>query len=324
MSQIGPVRFDGLSSGINYTEIISQLLSVERRPITIMQTRIAESTQRKTALLQVSASLLALKGSSDTLSRPSFFNRTLANSSNEGALVASGDQIAATGSFSFAVRKLAQSHQIVSNGFADSSTTAVASSDSAIRVEIGGGFLDNATPLSMLNGQAGVDRGSIRVTDSSGSVGVINLEGAVTVQDVLDTINTTTSVKVRASVASDRIVLEDLAGGSPSNFKVANYGSDSTATDLGIIGSGVSVGGKTYIFGSDIHFIANSTRTSLLNDGLGIRRTNDGISDMRVTDTDGTSFEVDFRDADTTVLGIVDRINAAASGAASSCWAIPP
>lgn len=318
---LGPIRFDGLSSGLNYTDIIKQLLSIESRPVTTLQNRIAKETDKKTALLQVSAGLLAFKGASDLLTKPSFFNRTTATSTNENVLLASGDQIAATGSFTFVVNRLAQSHQLVSNGFTDASTTAVASSAGKIRIEIGKGYLDNFTPLTQLNGGSGVDRGSIRVTDSSGDVSIINLEGALTVQDVLNAFNENTQINVRASVASDRVVLEDLAGGTPSNFKIENYGADTAASDLGIDGSGSSLGGKTYIFGTNINYVSDTTMLNTINDGLGVRGNADGINDMRITDTDGTAFSVDLRAEDTTILKVIDRINSAASVAGSSLQA---
>ncbi|OHB70223.1 MAG: hypothetical protein A2W23_10095 [Planctomycetes bacterium RBG_16_43_13] len=316
---VGPIRLGtGLVSGIDYNAIIESLLAVRKYSVLGIENKIANLKQKETALLDVSASLLGFKGSADALSLPSFFAKTNTKSSNENVLFASGNQISTTGAFSFSARRLAQSHQLISNGFADSDVTAIAPTASKITFEIGGGYLEKNTSLSFLNGQAGVNRGFIKITDSSNKTAVIDLQGALTVKDVLDSINSNTQVSVRASATADRIVIEDLAGGSPSNFKVDNYGLDNTASDLGIKGTGVSVGGKTYIFGKDINYITNSTNVSLLNNGLGVRRNSDGINDLAITDRTGLRTEIDIRNSDVTVLSIINRINTTLSGAGNA------
>ncbi len=314
---VGPVRLEGLFSGINFSSIIEQMVEVKRRPIINIQNQIAKKTQTKAAYLGLSALLLSLKSSADALSRPSLFNSTKAVSSSESVLVASGDNIASLGTFTFTSSRTATSHQVISNGFANT-TSAVAGSAGVIQIETGGGFLDRRTPVSFLNGQAGIDRGSIRITDSSGTSATVNLENVVTVQDVIDNINSAAGIRVKATVQGDRIVIEDLAGGAVSNFKIANYGLDTTATSLGISGTGVTVGTRNFIFGSDINYIATTTQLSQLNDGLGVRRNSDGINDFTITSASGAAINVDIKASDTTISSVITRINDAATAVGST------
>ena len=133
---VGPIRVDGLASGIDYGSIVEQLLSAQRRPITQFQDRITIAAKKKAGLLQLNANLLAYKSSMGALSKPSFWNRTQVASSNENALEASGSQVASTGAYTFSVRRLATAHQNISNGFIDADTTQLTSTDSVITLEI--------------------------------------------------------------------------------------------------------------------------------------------------------------------------------------------
>ncbi len=303
---VGPLRFDGLTSGIDFARVIDTLLSIQSRPVKLLETRVKTATSRRAALLEVNAALLAFKSVADTLARPSFWNATRVSSSNESVISASGSAVGSLGAFTFAVRRLAQSHQMISNGFADATSTPVTAVASSLSIELGGGFLERRTATSFLNAQTGFDRGSVRITDSAGRVGVVNLEGAVTVQDVLDEISNATSVSVRASAAGNRIVVQDLAGG-PGTLQIENFGADTTATTLGIAGTAVAVGPDQFVLGSDINTVGASTRLAFLNDGLGARSVVG--DDLRIILRNGTTFiDVDL-DSGMTLGQVLAAIN---------------
>lgn len=313
---VGPIRFEGLMSGIDFSSIITRLLDIQRQPILRLQDRITQETTRKTGLLKISANLLSMRSSMDLLSRPSFLNRTTATSSNENVLVASGDQVSTTGAFTFSVARLAQTHTLVSNGFADDDTV-VAPAGGQITLERGNGFLDRDTPLTLLNGQNGVDRGFVKVTDSAGKVAILDLQGAMTANDVLEAFNTQTQVAVSAGLAGDRFVVRDQAGGV-GTLKIENYGADATASDLGLAKSGVAVDGVQYVFGDDVNRLSSASELTFLNDGLGVRRNSDALTDLTITDTDGVAFGVNLQSTMTTLGDALTAINNAATGAGSS------
>lgn len=313
---VGPIRFPGLFSGIDYNSIIEALLASQRAPLLTFQDRIQESTEKKTALLSVSAKLLGIRAASTALQKPSFLNRTTTNSSNESVLGASGDQIGVTGAFTFTVDRLAQTHQLISNGYADDDTVVTASA-AQITVETGKGFVDARTPLGFLNGGAGVDRGFIQVSDTAGKTALIDLQGAATIQDVLDRINNNTQVDVEARALADRLVVRDLAGGA-GTLRIQDFGLDSTATDLGLARSQTVVGGTSFVFGDDVNFVTTATELRMLNDGIGVRRNADGVTDFTVVTASGASIAVDLQGADLTLGAAVTRINAAAAAVGST------
>ena len=43
---VGPIRVDGLASGIDYTSIIEKLMAIQKAPIVRFQGRVAEITER--------------------------------------------------------------------------------------------------------------------------------------------------------------------------------------------------------------------------------------------------------------------------------------
>lgn len=311
------VRFDGAISGFDYTNIIEQLLSIQRKPIDNLKSKIAQQTERKTSLLDISASLLSLKTTADTLARPSFFSRTKVKSSNESTLLASGDYVSGKGAFTLTANRLAGSHQAVSTGVASSTASLKPTGPSGkLRLETGAGFLDRTHLLRDLNGGLGVDRGKIKITDRLNASATIDLTDAVSLQDAVDRINGQTTAKVTASIANDRLVLTDNnSTAGAGTLKVENVGTDTTATDLGIAGSRTAGAGAVLsFFGGTINRLTPSTSLSTLNDGLGVRRSGAGASDFTVTRTNGTSFSVDLDDTDLTLQNVIDKINSAGGG----------
>lgn len=310
---VGPISFPGLFSGIDYNSIIEALLAAQQGPLLTLQGRINDATDKKTALLSVSAKLLGIRSSVTALQKPSFLNRTIATSSNTNVLTASGDAIGVTGAFTFAVERLAQSHQLISNGFADDDDVITAAAAS-ITVEVGNGFLERGTPLAFLNGGEGVDRGFIQVTDGAGATAVIDLQGALTVQDVLDRLNNNTAINVEATARADRIVVSNVS-------QIQDFGLDSTATDLGLAKAAVIVGGTSFIFGDDVNFVTTQTDLRFLNDGLGVRRNGDGVTDFTIVTASGAAVAVDLQANDLTLGDAVGAINAAAAAIGSTLTA---
>ncbi len=95
------------------------------------------------------------------------------------------------------------------------------------------------TLLADLNQGTGIDNGSFTITDSTGTVGAVNLkaEGITTVGELIDAINDQ-DVEVTASLneAGDGIDIVDNAGGN-STLTIKDSGKGTTAADLGIAGT---------------------------------------------------------------------------------------
>ncbi len=277
----------GLISGMDISSIVTQLMQIESRPLTLLKNRITTVTAEQTAFATISASLLALKSTISNLAKSSAFTVRSASSSNTSVLTATATNKAALGTYSFQVKSLVTTHQMISNGYTDRDTTAIGTG--SLTLKVGQGYVDTTTSLSALNGLQGVRVGVIRITDRSGASAEIDLRSATTVQDVLDAINNTSTINVQASVKGDGLVIEDQTGLSSGTLIVADIGGGYAARDLGIIGS--SSTGR--IEGTDLVRLTETMALSQLNDGIGFRY-NSTQADMRITLSDGTVFNVNL------------------------------
>lgn len=307
----------GIFSGIDSGSLINQLLQIEARPKVLAQQRIVALQSQRAALLDVNSSLLALKNAAGAFRTNKVFQSARATSSRPEVLTATAGTTALPGSYTLSVHRLVSTQQQISRGFANKDAGGVGIE--SLSVLVGGGRLDSETSLSQLNGGAGVERGRIRITDSTGASAVIDLTTAVTVNDVLDAINGAGAIDVVASVDGDRLRVADGAGGAGA-LVIENEFGFNTATSLGITGN--NAGGV--IVGQKINFVAGSTALSSLNDGRGVTVREGVVSDFRITARDGTTHSIRIGEifdegtlvsgAVNTLQGVIDRINEQTGG----------
>ncbi|MCK5422391.1 MAG: hypothetical protein KAJ08_09510, partial [Deltaproteobacteria bacterium] len=172
----------GLASGINYEELVSKLISLERRPVTILENRKAGIKEKIGALDALSIKLSSLKSAAKSLNDANMFNTRsveVTSSGTESYLTATASPSAAVGSYNIYVDQLAQAHKIASQGWADENFTPIL--DSALYPN-GGDF-------------------SFRIGDS-GVVTDINITASTTLQEMKDMINA-------ANTGVNAIILND-------------------------------------------------------------------------------------------------------------------
>ncbi|MBI1369112.1 MAG: flagellar filament capping protein FliD [Planctomycetes bacterium] len=292
----------GLISGIDTKSLIDQLIAIEARPRDQVNNQVTVFNSQKTAFLEINARVLALNGTANTLGGISLFKTNKTLSSNESVLSASASNAAIPGTYSFTVDKLVSTNQLITSGFADPDTTPIGAG--TLSFTSAQAKLTRDVKLTSLNGGTGVQRGKIRITDRAGNSADIDLTKAVSLDDVLTAINNNTTIGVTASLDGDHLKLTDTTGSTTTNLAVANLGSSTTATDLGLAANS---GGTNTISGSQINKIVSTTNLNALNDGNGIRVLNSTLSDFHV-DLGGTGFDVTLKGS-TTVQDVVDKIN---------------
>ncbi|MBK8266900.1 MAG: hypothetical protein IPK83_00775 [Planctomycetes bacterium] len=278
----------GLISGLPINDLVNSIISAQSRPITQLQSRLGVFAGRRTGLLQISAQLLSIKTAISRFGQSSFFNSSIATSSNPTALAATANSNAAVGDYSLVIRSLATRHQLVSRGFANADQAAVGAG--TLTIENARGQVNRSTRLSSLNGGAGVQAGKIRVSDRTGAAATIDLVGALTINDVVDRINAASGIGVAARVEGDHLVVEDQSGGT-GTLSVAEVGTGRTAADLGLLQSsttGTLTGGR-------LVYLTESTRLRDLNDGNGVRRLN-LTNDLQFSLGDGRSVDLNLSD----------------------------
>ncbi|MFH1416911.1 MAG: flagellar filament capping protein FliD [Planctomycetota bacterium] len=277
----------GLASGFPIQEFVDALMAVQRRPLTLLTNRIATLTNRRTALLQISAQILGIQNAATRFGSLDFFQSTRAASTDETSILATASTGAAVGQYTFVVRNLASSHQLISEGFATRDATPVGAG--TLTIETADALVNRSTRLGSLNGGAGVKAGKIKVTDRAGQSAEIDLRTTLTIDDVIDAINSQSDAAVAVHIEGDHLVLEDQTGLGTGTLSVAEVGTGKTAANLGLLGSSSS----GVLTGSDLVAISADTRLDDLNDGNGIRRLK-AQADFSVSLADGTTLKFDL------------------------------
>lgn len=290
----------GLITGIPIQDTVDQLISVASRPRNLLSQRNQGLTSERSAIDQLSSLTLSTKFSLNRLNLSRTFNARSAQSSDSAALSARvrADESPQAGSYRFTPLKLANSHQLVSGRLDDLDNLGSGS----LSLQFGG-QVDRGVALSELNGGDGFDAGRIKITDRAGQTAVIDLRGAQSVDDVLQTINEASEIDVIAGVEGDRFTLTDNSGES-GTLRVREVDGGSTASSLGLVATAAS----DSITGQDIYGLSAETTLSSLNDGLGIAVNSSAAADLTIELADGKTASLDLSEAKT--LGdVIDAIN---------------
>ena len=166
--------------------------------------------------------------------------------------------------------------------------------------------------LSDLNGGQGLGTlGDLTLTDGNGNSVSVNLGSAVTLQDVIDDINSQSAaanvdITAEVNAAGDGIQLVDTSGGSQP-LTAAN-GSDGldTATKLGLAtASGPGTSSTGILNSGDLHLqtVSQNTLLSSYNGGAGV-----AVGSFQITDTKGNTTTIDVSSGET-IGDVIDAIN---------------
>lgn len=295
----------GLITGTDIVGTVDQLIAISARPRDRLISRTNLLQQEQGALAELTALVIGVQLSGNTLNSASLFRSKQADSSNADSLSVAADSGASVGTYTVRTLQTAGTHTIDSLRRFDSADEGLGYTGTlTINPD---GFVDHSLDLSELNNGRGVDGGSIRITDRSGTSADIDLSGAKTIDEVLTAINDA-EIDVTATTDGAGIKLIDQTGETLSNLVVEQLGDAETAADLGLYGVDIAADSVT---GSDLTFTvsANSKLTDLRQQ-QGVRlATGD---DFSITVADGTNFNIDLGDPpspDLTIQDVVDQLN---------------
>ncbi len=170
--------------------------------------------------------------------------------------------------------------------------------------------------ISSLSGGSGLTLGKIDVTDRSGTSRTIDLSAAVSVQDLIDKINSTAGLAVQAKLnqSGNGIALTDTSGGTGNLTIADNIDGTTSATLLGLNQSiGVT---QTQINGKNLQrqYINENSLLSKYNGGKGVTP-----GSFRITGSAGSTKEFNIGTGTFTKLSeVIDAINTAAIGVTAS------
>ena len=111
---MGTISFGGLGNGIDFSQVVDQLVRVARQPVDRL-------TEKKTSLNSklgdystLGAKLIALQSAADKLRLSTAYDRAATSVSNTDVMTASGSSTATPGTYKVKITTLAQAHQVAS------------------------------------------------------------------------------------------------------------------------------------------------------------------------------------------------------------------
>ena len=108
----------GLITGVPIQETVDQLMALAGRPRELLVARTKDLQTQQTAIAELLAKTLALQLAGDRLGKSSIFKKNTATSSHPDLLSATVTGEPAAGNYLFTPVRTAQSHQLLSGGFA--------------------------------------------------------------------------------------------------------------------------------------------------------------------------------------------------------------
>jgi flagellar hook-associated protein 2 len=243
-------RIDGLASGLDTTSIITQLMALERAPVTRLQQRIGEHDAAVRSLRAFTTSLDAIRSKAESLSvaAASFVPRTATSSST--AVTATAAAGAATGSISFTVDALAGTHRLVSAGTTAATTDVVATAGSTVTITVGGqdhavatGDGTLAALVKAINDEGIGVRAQAVQTGSGYRLQLSAVDSGAAAAFTVDTTNLSSTFASGTAVAGTPLAL--LAQGADARITVGDQAGAYTVTSKGNTFAGV-VDGLTF------------------------------------------------------------------------------
>ena len=206
--------FSGLATGLDTSSIIQQLMSIERRPVSLMQTKqkVASTSLDRlrllnTKFLALETAAKAVMGSGTSATSP--FGAKTASSSNNAFFTASATNAATPGSYSIEVNALAKAQKVGGNAFT-----------------------------------APTANGTLTITNTTDPLktATINVTAGMTVDQVAAAINSDSASGLAASIVGGSLVLLGKSTGATENYAITgSYGT--LVNELGIQAAGTDVVG---------------------------------------------------------------------------------
>ncbi|MFM2340719.1 MAG: hypothetical protein RLZZ592_372 [Pseudomonadota bacterium] len=273
------ITSSGIASGLDVSSIVSQLMSIERQPLTALQKEETSINAKISSFGKIQSALSTLKDkvsvftSSTTSSSTSLWDQTTTALSDTSIATVSPvtGKAAAAGSYTLQVNALASAQALNSSAMASSASTL---SEGTMTIELGS--WTGGSPATGFSPKTG----SSAVTISIGA-------GETSLSSIRDKINKA-NAGVTASIVTDasgtRLTMKSKATGAENAFRVTV----SETADDGVSGSGLSALAYDATTASPMTRNQVAGNSSVLIDGLSIESSSNTIDNA----VDGLSIKL--------------------------------
>jgi flagellar hook-associated protein 2 len=215
VSSTGSITSSGIGSGLDVETIITKLMAIEQRPLTLLQTSATDIQTKISAFGSLTNAESSFRDAALAISKAETWTATNGVSSDTTSVGVSSSATATAGTYSVSVQKLAAAQSVAGTAFASSGAA------------VGSGTLHIDT--------GSWNAGQTAFTAKSGSTGVdITVTASDTLASVRDKINAA-GTGVNASIVTDatgaRLVLTSSATGTANGFRVTAVDDDLANAD---------------------------------------------------------------------------------------------
>ena len=205
---VSGVATSGLISGLNVGDLVSKLLEIEQRPITLLKLRQNDYDLKIASVLNLKSKLGSYKTALQALNDAQKFNTKSASISKTSGgaelLKVTSSTDAIVGSYDINVNQIAKSNKLASEGVVDKTSTAISSGSGSFAFKVG----------------------------SSGAITSVSVNSTTTLQELMDDINSKGG-GVTASIINDgtgsnpyRLVLTAEDTGSANSITITTNNTD--------------------------------------------------------------------------------------------------
>lgn len=190
-------------TNIDVNGLVSKLMTVEQRPVTLLDKKTASFQSQISAYGQVTSAMSTFQTAVQTLNKASTFQANSTTVSDSTVFSATADTTALAGTYSLSIGHLAQAQTLMTTGQASSTT----------------GLGNGATTLNFQFGTAGVP-------GSFGAVNSVAIGANSTLQDISNAVNAA-NIGVNATIVNDgsanpyRLVFTAATSGVSNSMSVA-------------------------------------------------------------------------------------------------------
>jgi flagellar hook-associated protein 2 len=282
----------GIGSGLDVNNIVTQLMNVEKQPLTLLDQKEASFQSQLSAYGTLRGALASFQTAVSGLDNLSNFQSVSASSSDTDILSATATTGAQAGVHDLEVTQLAQTHALAAAG--QTSTSAAIGSGTSTTLTFDFGTISGGVLAS------GVYTGATFTQDGAQTSGTVTIDSSNdSLQGIRDAINAA-NVGVRASIINDgsgtpyRLTLTSTTTGAAHSVRIGVSGDAALANLLGYDPAGtqkltqtqVAQDAKLTVDGVSVSSASNSVTGAL--DGVTLKLSDQGTSQVTIArDTSG-------------------------------------
>jgi flagellar hook-associated protein 2 len=276
----------GIGSGLDIEAIVTSLMNVEKRPLTLVTAQKTATQSKLSAYGTMKSALSTFQTSVQALSTASKFNAQSVTSANTSVFTATANGSASLGDYDVTVSQLAKSQKISTDGFTN--TTDVIGTGT-LTISFGKFTPEVVSPATAASFTANSDKTDISITiDSSNNT----LAG---VRDAINNAGGSVSASIINDGTTNRLVITSKDTGEVNSLKISVADDDANNTDA----SGLSmlaydplaVAGS----GKNMTQLQGALNAKLNIDGIDVEKSSNTIDDaisgisLKLLSTNATS-----------------------------------